>query len=425
MAVQLLPAPPGMQFPAGPDDVRAVLQRLPPGVVQGLTGVVLTPAFWWSTRSDSSSEPDPLLGRPGLELLPGIFATPILGTYFPGPARIELQGYVYAETLPDRPIWELYLRLMMLQTLCHEVGHHWDWTARRAGDRWREPGAKKSEAYADRQAFTWTREYVLPYLRETYPEACRALSDWLREHGGVDPGLEQLAHDCGNPVTPPGTAAIRSLFSMHEAIDRLMREVYAGEDRNTTRREFARELHYGEYYPEALAALEAVLADTPGDPEALTLVADVYVHQERYAEARSLVEPLLAEHPEALATWKVFGDACTGLGDLQEAREAVRRCLALCGECLSDRASYLEDLAALSLELGDREEFDQCLQALQALDTRFARRLINRLLKLPGAFPTTRSSGVPLRLSDTGSSLLATPPPGSGSSTRGSQGRGS
>ncbi len=322
------PSPPELHYPANPEDIRAVLHRLPPGVTSGLASLELTPAWWWDAECGDRypGDPDPLTGRLGLELLPGIFCTPILGRYGPDTARIWLQGYVYAEDLPDRPLWELYLRLRMLQTLCHEVAHHWDWTARRGRGRWRGDDRKRNEDYAERMTFTWTRSAVLPYLRATYPEACRALAAWFREHGGVELPLELLANDAGNPDTHPHTAAIRSVFTVEGAVQHLIEDVRAGENRTATRLGFARNLHYAEYYEEALTAIDSVLADDPEHAEAWTLTGDIRVHQERYVEARELVERVLARCPEEQDAWEVLADACAGLEDFAVAREAVLHC---------------------------------------------------------------------------------------------------
>lgn len=90
---------------------------------------------------------------------------------------------------------------------------------------------------------------------------------------------------------------------------------------------------------EALEPLEAVLkGEQPGDPEALeqpavppglftAAMAQLQAGQPKQAEA--LLRQLLAERPEHAAAHHFLGAALAQQGQLQEAREEMRRSLAL------------------------------------------------------------------------------------------------
>jgi hypothetical protein len=122
-----------IHYPASPDDVWAVLHLLPVEQVRGI------PIIDYRLDSDSSAQPgddnvldfpptcrDPYTGRVGMELLPGVYAAYVGGCFHPRTHRIVLTAYVYDPALPDRSMWECYLRFRMLSVLMHEAGHHLD-----------------------------------------------------------------------------------------------------------------------------------------------------------------------------------------------------------------------------------------------------------------------------------------------------------
>jgi hypothetical protein len=161
-----------------------VLQLLPGGSLDGLESVELRTGRRRQDRDLEASadsctcRPDPLIGRLGQQVLPGIFAGHTLGVYLPQRARIQLFAYVYDPSLPDREMWELVLRGHMLRTLVHEVAHHYDHARRTGKGRWFADEVK-AEPYARLRAREWERTYILPYLREGYPEAYQTLAAWL------------------------------------------------------------------------------------------------------------------------------------------------------------------------------------------------------------------------------------------------------
>src|SRR5262249_39613447 len=89
-----------IHYPASPDDLRAVMRRLPAGVLTGLSGIQLCLGSKKQERGLSHKERvreerDPWVGRVSYEILPGVFAGRYLGTWFHPPTRIDLYAYVY------------------------------------------------------------------------------------------------------------------------------------------------------------------------------------------------------------------------------------------------------------------------------------------------------------------------------------------
>src|SRR5262249_55550943 len=184
---------------ASAEDVRAVLQLLPPGTLDGLSRVVLCLGAEYQRDLVEAearyAEPDPLLGRLGSDSLPDVYSGEALGTYFSYDASIWLYAYVYhAATMSDRELRELYLRLQMLETLLHEVAHHWDGSGCDLRGRWVDRPEGRSEWSARKRAYRWTQQFVIPYLEQHYPVTARALVEWVGQHGGVALPLSRLVN---------------------------------------------------------------------------------------------------------------------------------------------------------------------------------------------------------------------------------------
>jgi hypothetical protein len=81
-----------VHYPASAEDVRAVLQLLPPGTLDGLSRVVLCLGAEYQRdvleAEAGYGEPDPLLGRLGSDSLPDVYVGECLGTYFSHDASI-------------------------------------------------------------------------------------------------------------------------------------------------------------------------------------------------------------------------------------------------------------------------------------------------------------------------------------------------
>jgi hypothetical protein len=151
-------------YAASAADLRQVIDRLPPGCVDGLSRIDLRLGPPDDPDADDERVMDPFLGRFRHELMPGVFSGRVLGCYSSDAARVQLHAYVYDPAVPDRVIVELYLRLKMLATFVHELGHHHDFSRRVARGRWRADDDEEVEIHAEAIEHAWTRDYVVPYL---------------------------------------------------------------------------------------------------------------------------------------------------------------------------------------------------------------------------------------------------------------------
>ncbi len=290
--------PPEAWFPASLSDLRAILTRIGPGIADGLAGVTL--CLGEKNQLDrlddmeAEIERDPYTGRVGKETLPGVYRPRVLGTYFPGQAKIQLTAYVGEPALPGRPMWELYLRLHMLMTFAHEVAHHWDFAARIARGRWRADSRPHVEVYAEGREHDWTRQVVIPYLQEAYPEAWKQLRAWMREKIGVELPMPILAGDTRVTCRDGMFFTERAFYNTASDFEDFVRDVANGKDLGQTRVKFARDLHYSCVYDLALIILGEVLKTDSSNLEAITLRADVLEHQEKYEEALQIVMGVLA-----------------------------------------------------------------------------------------------------------------------------------
>lgn len=155
-------------YPASVDDMREVLSRLPPGSLDGLHSVTLESGRLYVNKASEGGDPDPILGRGSVELLAGIYAPVILGTYNRRSMKISVFAFVRAPGVEVGDVELIALRLRMLATLVHEVAHHHDRSRCTARGRWRMDDTHKAESLADRLAVRWFRECVIPFVRDRY-----------------------------------------------------------------------------------------------------------------------------------------------------------------------------------------------------------------------------------------------------------------
>jgi hypothetical protein len=223
-----------IHYPASPADVWAVLQRLPPAYLDGI------PVIDYRLDSDGSTDAedenalefppscrDPYTGRFGIELLPGVYAAHVGGCTH-RTHRIVLTAYVNDPALPDRAMWECYLRFRMLSVLMHEVGHHRDHLPAR------KPSSRELdtlEQTAETAAATWTTALVMPYLREQYADDVQRLETWASEWAGADIRLDHLVDEPRALSDEPSWAAAWRLIPPWTVIPRLAHAVAAGKSR--------------------------------------------------------------------------------------------------------------------------------------------------------------------------------------------------
>jgi hypothetical protein len=238
---------PSVQFPASVRDLRGVMARLPAGTLNGLAGIELCP-------------PEP----PTYEIVHAARAPSLRGDYDTRTRRIRLFGYLYEPDLPERAILDTYLRLKMLETLVHEIGHHHDETTRVSRGRWRGDDDREPEAdtFADRALLAC----VLPYLEDAHAGELAGFRCWLRCHGVVVVPLELL-------VGPH-----LFLFEADDAFESLLSSVMLGEPVIDAQIHFAFQLHYGGHFELALVVLDDVLARSPDHPAATKWRTHVVEH---------------------------------------------------------------------------------------------------------------------------------------------------
>jgi hypothetical protein len=296
---------------ASPSDLRAMISLLPPQVVDGLAEIVLC------LGRDAQGEPtaydsiDPYTGRVGDEVMPGVHAGKVRGIYRADGAVIELHAYVHAPDLADRRVKDLVLRLDALTTFVHAVAQHHDRTAASPSARWRADELAPGEGYAKRMAEVWARDVVVPYLERAYPDEVDHLGVWTAEHGGLCLPLPELVAEPSEPCDD-GSYCWGHMFGVRAAFETLLDDVAAGLESIATRIEVARQLHYAEDYARARAILADVVAAHPGHVEALTLEADIDVHEEEFARAEAVARGVLARDPTAGDAWTVLFDALHG-----------------------------------------------------------------------------------------------------------------
>lgn len=126
-----------VHYPASKEDIYSVLRGLPQGVTDGLTMIELCLGEKGQSRDGQEEwaappESDPYVGREGYEMLPGVFVGNVLGTYYPGQAKLRINAYVCRKDALDPIPVGFYLRMYMLMTLVHEVAHHYDFSSRTA-----------------------------------------------------------------------------------------------------------------------------------------------------------------------------------------------------------------------------------------------------------------------------------------------------
>ena len=167
--IRIQEEPPHFLYGVTIEDIRAVLDALPPGTLNGLTRISLEPGISYINNLDVEDYVlDPFLGRKSVELHPGIFSPVIGGKYDRSRCRIKLFGFVVDPSVDLSEVELLTLKLLALQSLMHEVAHHHDQTQRVARGRWLMDDLDKLEDYAEIMALRWSEKFVYPYLSARY-----------------------------------------------------------------------------------------------------------------------------------------------------------------------------------------------------------------------------------------------------------------
>lgn len=159
--IEVLDESPTIHHGASADDIREILERLPPAATEGIPRIQLClgKAAMEEREEILDALLDPLTGRISMEIFPGIYCAPILGIRF-HTGLIAIHAYVYddnASPLPA-PVRNLYLRLKSLITLVHEVAHHHDHLYRVSRGRWKADRRETVEWYAEKWSTSGPRK---------------------------------------------------------------------------------------------------------------------------------------------------------------------------------------------------------------------------------------------------------------------------
>jgi len=271
-AVIMPPIDAHTHFPLSPDDIRAVARMMPQEVFDNnLRGVIF--------QADPETDGQPARqrdkrNRNGFEVLPGVFInSQCAGTYEAPFGIIRLYAYHYdAAALPNRAMWELFLRFRMLTVFLHEVAHHVDRMQLQAFGNELFPPGEHRESESENISFPWVLEYGIPYLERAYVEEMDEFSRWTEQYVGRRLSLTDL-------VTPPRAFAGNTraftpndtIFSLESLVTRLATLLHEGQTIRDTRYNSALTFVCREEYPEAYAILSALLAEYPQFHEARQL----------------------------------------------------------------------------------------------------------------------------------------------------------
>lgn len=241
-------------------DIREVMRRMPSGSLDGLGPIRLR--LGKEPRQSEDDEPDPYTGRHGYEALPGVYSHIYRGLYSLSEHQIDIHAYVHAAGAAG-PL-AIYLKLLSLAALVHELSHHFDRTFRTLGDRWRMDDEARDEGYANTEERAHVRTIVVPYLLERYPDECAAFRRWEALHARHELPLEAYADDADG------------------ALEDLAEALAQGKDPLAARVVFADGLLRAGRDADAATVIEGVLAERPSDPDAHVLRAVIADQRGQY-----------------------------------------------------------------------------------------------------------------------------------------------
>ncbi|MEN6520498.1 MAG: HEAT repeat domain-containing protein [Armatimonadota bacterium] len=365
-----------VHFPTSPDDVRNVMRLLPGGSLDGLARIELCLGAEYQKDPsvydpEDGYKPDPLVGRIGDEMLPGIYRGHCLGYYSRPHSVIRVFAYVYDPEKVDVRLWEVYLRLQMLATVVHEIAHSVDLTTRVAKDRWLADDKSKVEMYAEKLEYSWLMDCVVPYLETKYSDETTALLDWIEYYGGDRISLALLA---GEPRRTGTNGMMRLVIESSEALHDLARSVADGKGLRESRLDFARYLHYAEMNSEALRIVDRVVAECSSDAEALTLRADVLYDLEEYEQSRVAAEQAISLDADSEDAWTYLSFAHTELGNWYDVIRVTTHLLDHFNLRKGLKANTLVRRAHAMLNTGDLHGMKRDLELVtQASETPFTR----------------------------------------------------
>jgi tetratricopeptide (TPR) repeat protein len=342
-----------LHYPASEKDIRALLKRMPQGLIDGLSKITLTLGEFEQHRPEqplnAASEKDPYIGRIGRKVVKGIYRPSCLGTYFLNKNEIKLYGYIFDPAIENRQVWDFYLRIHMLETFVHELAHHYDFTNRVSRGRWRMDDDEKAEIYAETLAHEWLIDYVIPYIKEAYSEKLNNLNEWMNHYIGLALDITLLVGDF-RATGKNGTIRIGSFFNTSDAFEEFVGNIQLGKDLNVSRIELADDLHMAKEFDVALEILDLVLEKDRKNADAICLYGEIYEHLERYSEAIEYAKKALQLDKTNVDAHHVMCDSYAGLKEWESLLKWACRGLYI-AENKWNCSLFLQDKAEAEVEL--------------------------------------------------------------------------
>lgn len=342
-----------IHYPASKEDLLGVAERLPYGALLGINSIDLCFGREYQNESSENIEEkdrDPYTGRLCSSAEGPVYFPPILGSYFSDTCKIFIYSYVYDKEELKLDVIEPYLRLQMLSTFVHEVAHHDDYMRRTRRGRWLGLNEWKCEDYAELQQWEWSGKAIIPYLMEAYHDEYAKLSGWIKEHGGVNFPLNVLAGESrGRKIGD----MVKLVFSASSAVEELFINVINDKPPRETMLEFAKGLHYGDYYEECLDALNTILEKYPKDAEALGVKADTYIHLQKYGEAGHIAHECLNIDENNIEALEALCDMQRKTKDWDALKRTSERGIRATEDGTWEKRFFMEAGIIASLYLGD------------------------------------------------------------------------
>ncbi len=354
--IRILDEGPNILHPATPEDILAIRQRLPAGVMDGLSEIVFGLGRAAQTEGEDADiwDLDPITNRAGHEILPGYHLGWLWGLYESPAGRITLHAVV-VDPAARNP---MPTRLFSSFRFYPPSFMKWPTTsitlARIARGRWLASDKEKVEHFAKQRQHEWTQSCVVPYLEEAYPQDVADLLAWLEAHGKIRFSLGELIADSRAYI----------IFPVEQAVESLIKDVTQGVGEVERLFNFARDLKTADLYERAQEVIDHILVQAPGHEDALELRARTWVFQKRYAEAVSLAFHVIRLNPRNWLARGTLAWAYEGLEDWEKVIETTMESLALFEDDLDKRAALARRCMAY-WRLGRRDESDADLRILQ------------------------------------------------------------
>ena len=263
-----------LHFPVTKEDVLGVLEYMPKDILIGLDSI----NFCLDDKLEKYIEKWCFDKRfaPEKLTLEHEAIIDILGYYITPESKIQVFPFIYSKESIKLDVIIPFLKMRMLSTLIHEIGHHDDFMRRNGRGILFNLNSKKDEVYAENFEQIWAKKAVLPYLYKAYPDDYERLTNWIHEFGGIEIPLEVFF---GEKTESFFTNYIGSLMS-------LFQDVMDGKSKYEYQERFASNLRSADYYEKSLSAYDLMLVNYPNDSKILTEKARVLIDLKRFEEAR-------------------------------------------------------------------------------------------------------------------------------------------